>query len=903
MKKMFIWVISVLSLFISVNVFAAVPRSPSEVSVRSNHLIVKKRLSDGTLSQPNNFYIIRGLTWSPSTRAPATGPNPLNTSQNVSYGFFSDWSGRIPQGHDVLKYWKENQHSQLTSDIQLMKNMNVNTVRLYSDFFERDSLLTPVLDEFYNKGIMVILSAANSRDDIDDLRFDVFSNTGSVYNHYIPTGWMGDAGDLTYKEESGRDTNSVIKITYSAASSTNKWAGIFWQYPDNNWGDYAGLDLRAYNKLVFKAKGAVGGEIINKVFIGIEGKDTAHAEIGPIILTNQWQEYSINLSAKDLANIRGGFGFTVEKANGARVFWLEDIYFAQDSSLGAPRGEAKYKKIVRLYKDHPAVLAWSLGNEWNLASAKKFHGYETIADAAQAVNRAALGIKSIDTNHPVTSCLGDDFGNIPEILVNAPSVDLWGLNIYRSNLSNFQQLFADWNALTTKPFYLSEIGTDSFYTTFHTLVPGTNKAAYCRGGVNEPAQKDFLLSLWNNVQNNLNIYGYDKQCVGALVHEFNDELWKIGNFHEGLGDLVDYDGPDNILGNADDDASYGTYNADGLELINGHPDDVANEEYFGVVDADRTPKQAYAALTQYYSSLDGVISSNTIQSPLFPRGWNLVSVSATPQNASTNVIFRELPTFLNSIWGLNAQTQRYNHPDLVEKGKSYWVYFASPAALGLVGQAITQDVQLNLSKGWNLIGNPFTYNVPLANLTVTYNGQTKSFTDANSAGWINGFVWGWRADIQVYDAVNLMEGWKGYWFYVRDRCPEGVILKIPAVVQRGVSKQTLMRGAAGSLSAPENLTTKISSLSFSNYRLTVSGENLGAYVNSSQSYVELTRLSTPFANYKYRPRIVKNKWKDSSIICETLLLLDGKYSVRVVNSPVASEPKQIEIKRGRSLIR
>ena len=34
----------------------------------------------------------------------------------------------------------------------------------------------------------------------------------------------------------------------------------------------------------------------------------------------------------------------------------------------------------------------------------------------------------------------------------------------------------------------------------------------------------------------------------------------------------------------------------GFVLVGGHPDDVANEEYFGVVDADRNPKEIFFKL-------------------------------------------------------------------------------------------------------------------------------------------------------------------------------------------------------------------------------------------------------------------------------------------------------------------
>ncbi|MBU1726842.1 MAG: hypothetical protein KJ880_04350 [Candidatus Omnitrophica bacterium] len=872
MKKLIFAILIAACMFSMNEMFAAVPASPSEVAVRGNHLIVKKRLSDNSLADPDNFYIIKGVTWSPASRAPVQGPNPLNTSENIPYGFFHNWSGRVPQGQDILQYWKESQHGDYLSDIALMKNMNVNTVRLYSDFAGNEGVLESVLDEFYRNGIMVILCAGNSREDIDDLRFDVFSNTGAVYNHYLPTGWMGDAGDLAYQEETRRDSESSIKITYSATSSANNWAGIFWQYPDNNWGAYDGYDLRPYNKLVFKAKGASGGEIINKVFIGISGTDTAHAEVGPLVLTSQWQEFSINLSTKDLSNIRGGFGFTVEKANGARTFYLDDIYYAYDPALGVPGGEVKYKKIVRQYKDHPTVLMWCLGNEWNLASVNNFHGFASTLDAANGVERAAQGIKALDSMHPVSSSLGNNFDYLAQILTAAPNVDIWGLNIYQREASGYDPYFTIWRTTTSKPFYFSEMGTDSFFTTSYSEIPGTGKAASCQGVIDEVRQRDHVAGIWNHIEPNLNIFGTDNLCVGGLVHEFNDEIWKVGNFNAGMGDLVDYDGPDNILGNADDDTSYDEYNQEGLVLWNGHPDGVANEEYFGVVDADRNPKQIFGALTEFYNTLDSKVAENTFQSPFFSTGWHLVSVPASLSTTDPRVVFVDInPVGSGFFWQFDAAVQRLNTASSIEMARGYWLYVHKAGSIGVVGQPNNQERTINLRAGWNLIGNPFNYTLPLNNMSFVYGGKTRNFDNANYAGWIYPCAWAWSTQDGVYETVDALNPWQGAWIYCR---VDNMALTYVPYGGRAIKQKVLSRNT--SLPA---LTPKIASRRISGSYLIIKGENFGPYFDKGSTYVELDTVSGK--KRSYHPSI--RSWNNSTIYCRISDLRKGEYALRVVN--------------------
>ena len=86
-----------------------------------------------------------------------------------------------------------------------------------------------------------------------------------VTDLFYASGWMGDWGDITLDTGYSSNVHSsplCIKITYSAdGSQGNDWAGIYWQYPTNNWGDKTGgRDLTSVTKLTFWARGQLGGE-------------------------------------------------------------------------------------------------------------------------------------------------------------------------------------------------------------------------------------------------------------------------------------------------------------------------------------------------------------------------------------------------------------------------------------------------------------------------------------------------------------------------------------------------------------------------------------------------------------------------------------------------------------------
>src|SRR5262245_57589725 len=69
------------------------------------------------------------------------------------------------------------------------------------------------------------------------LPFYVYSDQG---DHFIPSGYMGDTSDIIvigmYKQKPGKGA-ACMKVKYSGkAGQGNKWAGVYWQDPANNWG-------------------------------------------------------------------------------------------------------------------------------------------------------------------------------------------------------------------------------------------------------------------------------------------------------------------------------------------------------------------------------------------------------------------------------------------------------------------------------------------------------------------------------------------------------------------------------------------------------------------------------------------------------------------------------------------
>src|SRR5579864_3583172 len=99
--------------------------------------------------------------------------------------------------------------------------------------------------------------------------FYIYTDHRASANHFVPSGWMGDYGDIRVDDASKDDPadgKTCIRFTYTADGSQGfGWAGVYWQQPENNWGNKrGGFDLTGMKRLTFWARGAAGGEEIGE---------------------------------------------------------------------------------------------------------------------------------------------------------------------------------------------------------------------------------------------------------------------------------------------------------------------------------------------------------------------------------------------------------------------------------------------------------------------------------------------------------------------------------------------------------------------------------------------------------------------------------------------------------------
>ncbi len=160
------------------------------------------------------------------------------------------------------------------------------------------------------------------------ITFPVYTEWPAGPEGFVPSGRMGDFENIDLFEcDRSMPHHGDMAIRISAAPGTPSWAGIYWQHPENNWGDEPGIDLTGAKHLTFWVKGKNGGETVH-FFVGDIGS-LEQVSIGFITLQDSWEEYTINLDGLDLdlTNVIGGFGWV---ANQSITFYLDDIVYEFD---------------------------------------------------------------------------------------------------------------------------------------------------------------------------------------------------------------------------------------------------------------------------------------------------------------------------------------------------------------------------------------------------------------------------------------------------------------------------------------------------------------------------------------------------------------------------------------------
>ena len=278
-------------------------------------------------------------------------------------------------------------------------------------------------DSLANTPLSQALDYLSSQQDLFHRAFTIYDDYNSGNNHFYPSGWMGDImllGNVpsnSILDENCKDNPveglTCIRASYPLILSTHEardgFAGIYWLHPDENWGELPGYDLTRYTNtmgresvyLKFWVRGETGREAIYFHSGGID-KMSSEPRIyffkdrfeirecdgsrydGLLRLEDNWEEYSFDLTRKDLSCVIGPFCWSAERNRNSTTttFYIDNIRM----EFGATGTE------LRLNEPH--FIRSYLPSE-NIADALRNASY--VYDNALALI-AFLAVESMDGN-------------------------------------------------------------------------------------------------------------------------------------------------------------------------------------------------------------------------------------------------------------------------------------------------------------------------------------------------------------------------------------------------------------------------------------------------------------------------------------------------------------------------
>ena len=151
---------------------------------------------------------------------------------------------------------------------------------------------------------------------------------GFIYLDYIfyPTGKISNDININNNPDA-REGDHIITF----CSSEDDYGAIYWQYPDSDWDDSKGIDLRGVKKLEFMVKSKNGSE--NVLFaIGYPDSKYYVTKTVPKIPNNDWKRIEIQISPdkqNKMNKVAAGFGCIIKREdnkNGCTIY-LKDIRY------------------------------------------------------------------------------------------------------------------------------------------------------------------------------------------------------------------------------------------------------------------------------------------------------------------------------------------------------------------------------------------------------------------------------------------------------------------------------------------------------------------------------------------------------------------------------------------------
>lgn len=285
-------------------------------------------------------------------------------------------------------------------------------------------------------------------------------------------------------------------------------------------------------------------------------------------------------------------------------------------SQGLDFMKEEFRDMVSEWKDHPAILLWLVGNEFNvnLGGADICQTWYPQLDAMAEIAHATEGASfhPVSTANADTAGLGDVCQAGCSDDTSLPNLDLWSVQIYRG--CSFGSLFNQFQKTDcSRPLLITEFGVDAWDSVL--------------GIENQNLQASCLSDLLDEADQALAVRTPGGVSTGQVVFQWADEWWKAD---------PDAANPANTC--VEGATSWSTH--DSCKTFNNfaYPDPGINEEWWGITGLDpaapaaRTIRTAHERMAQSYRL--GTVRNANIDT--FNAATGNTTVSFEPAAGSTD---------------------------------------------------------------------------------------------------------------------------------------------------------------------------------------------------------------------------------------------------------------------------
>lgn len=255
---------------------------------------------------------------------------------------------------------------------------------------------------------------------------------------------------------------------------------------------------------------------------------------------NVVRTYGINDGTKAILDEAWSKGLYVNVGLGMKDSGVFD--YSNPSNADAIKQQLEsHREWVRRFRNHPAVLCWSIGNEFETSDAAKNAVY------FKHVEEVAKMIHEEDPNHPTTIAFSNsDKNNKVKVLMQyAPSIDILSVNSYYNGVGGVTTNLKD--AGWDKPYMITEYGPRGTWALSSSTDPKELPWQTSKGAALEEMTSTEKAAIYSKIWKN-DIKANEKNgCIGSFIF-----LWGYQTHGEVLSWYGLFDKKRNSFGGVDE---------------------------------------------------------------------------------------------------------------------------------------------------------------------------------------------------------------------------------------------------------------------------------------------------------------------------------------------------------------